>query len=134
MILCDVVVETDLPDTWINFAANNGKRDREIIEFAFHSKATELHMQDWAPVVTTNLARKITTLRIVSSNMDDLDQGINPFSVVIVDNTTSPAEAAYRAATKVALKYDDLTKGVGVPLADLTSSKPQTLSSPTRSR
>jgi hypothetical protein len=85
MILCDVVVETDLPDTWINLAANNGKRDREIIEFAFHSKATELHMQDWAPVVTPNLAKKTTTLRIIGSNMDDLDEGINPFSNVIVD-------------------------------------------------
>jgi hypothetical protein len=76
-------------------------------------------MQDWAPVVTPNLAKKITTLRIVGSNMDDLDEGINPFSVVIVVNTTSSGEAAYRAATKVALKYDDLTKRVGVPLADL---------------
>jgi hypothetical protein len=47
--------------------------------------------------------------------MDDLDEGIIPFSVIIVDNTTSPGEAAYRTATKVALMYDDLT----VPLADL---------------
>jgi hypothetical protein len=90
------------------------KRDREIIEFAFHSKATELGITSH-----TQSRQNDHYATNSGSKMDDLDEGIIPFSVIIVDNTTSPGEAAYRTATKVALMYDDLTKRVGVPLADL---------------
>jgi hypothetical protein len=98
MILCDVVLESDLPDVWTNLASNSGKRDRQIIEMAVREKATELGMKHSTPIITPNLAKKITDLRLVGNNMDDLDEGINPFSTVIIDNTTGATELAYRAA------------------------------------
>jgi hypothetical protein len=79
MILCDVVVETDLPDVWIDLASNGGKRDRETIELGVNSKAAKLRMQDSAPIVTPNLAKKTTTLRLEGTNMDNLEEGVNPF-------------------------------------------------------
>jgi len=45
MILCDVVIESDLPDVWTKLANNGGKRDRQTIETAVREKATELRLK-----------------------------------------------------------------------------------------
>ena len=38
MILCDVAIESDLPEVWAKLA-NNGKRDRQTIELAIKETA-----------------------------------------------------------------------------------------------
>jgi hypothetical protein len=121
MILCDVVVESDLPEVWINLANNGGKRDRQTIEMVFRDKATDSRMWNLVPIVTPNLAKKIVEMRFVGNNLDDLDEGISPFSVVLIDNTTRATETAYQTAIKAARNYDDLTKGVSVPLIELNT-------------
>jgi hypothetical protein len=54
-----------------------------LIEIAFRNTATELGTLDLTPVVTPNLAKKITGLRFVGATLDNLNDGINPFSVVM---------------------------------------------------
>jgi hypothetical protein len=46
------------------------------------------------------------------------DEGISPFWVVLIDNTTRATETAIKAARN----YDDLTKGVSVPLFELNTA------------
>jgi hypothetical protein len=116
MIHCDVVIESDLPDVWLNIASNGGKRDRQIIEAAFREIASELRMHSSKPVVTPG--KKITDMRLVGNNLDNLDEGISPFSIVIIDSTTHPSEITYRTAIKVARNYDHLVKGVNIHLDD----------------
>ena len=74
---------TDLPEMWSDLAANGGKRDRDLIEMSFRNTAAELGMADLTPVVTPSLAKKITGLRFVGADLDNLNEGINPFSIVI---------------------------------------------------
>jgi hypothetical protein len=123
MMLCDVEVETDLPEVWSDIATSGGKRDRDLIETAFRNTATDLGTPDLTPVVTPNLAKKITGLRFVGADLDNLNEGINPFSIVIVDHSTSAGEAAYKSAMDAALDYDDLMAGTGVSLIDLKAVK-----------
>jgi hypothetical protein len=56
---------------------------------------------------------------LVGTNLDNLDEGVNPFSVVIVDHTTNNGLAAYQKAMQAALDYDDLMYGTGISLTDL---------------
>jgi hypothetical protein len=78
---------------------------------------------DLAPVVTPSLARKITGLRFVGADLDNLNEGINPFSVIIIDHSTATGEMAYKSAMDAALDYDDLLAGTGMSLADLKAVK-----------
>jgi hypothetical protein len=81
MVLCDVEVKTDLPEVWSDIPSSGGRRDRDLIEIAFRNTATELGTPDVTPVVTPNLAKKTTGLRFVGANLDNLHEGINPFSL-----------------------------------------------------
>lgn len=124
MILCMVADEGDLPDLYSELAAANGKRDREVIDLALREIANELDLPELAPVVTPGLAKKITCLRFAGSNMDDLDEGISPFSMIIMDHTTPSGSAAYSAAMEAAHDYDDLLRGSSTAdLADLKAVK-----------
>jgi hypothetical protein len=38
----------------------------------------------------------------LGTNIDDLDEGINPFSVVLIDNANRSAEVNYQTAIKAA--------------------------------
>jgi hypothetical protein len=80
MILCDVIIESNLPDVWVNSANNGGKRDRQIIQATFREIATEVGIQGATPVVTPSLAKKIVDMRLVGNNLDNLEEGISPFS------------------------------------------------------
>ncbi len=124
MVMCRVTDESDLPSLWADLAANNGKRDREIIELAFREIATGLGTTELSPVVTPGLAKKITALRFAGVNLDDLDEGINPFSVVIVDHTSAHGQHSYNEAVAQAHDYDDMMRGDGAAhLADLKAVK-----------
>jgi hypothetical protein len=46
-----------------------------------------------APVVTPQLAKKITSLRLAGTNLDDLSEGIQPFYIIVImDHTTASGE------------------------------------------
>jgi hypothetical protein len=42
---------------------------------------------------------------------DNLEEGISPFSMVMIDNTNQASEITYQVAFKAARNYDDLVKG-----------------------
>jgi hypothetical protein len=125
MVLCDVEIETDLPKDWSDITSSGGRRDHNLIEIAFRNTATEPGMPDLTPFVTANLAKKITGLRYVGKDFDNLSvkEGINSFSVVIVDHSTASGEAAYQDVMEAAVDCDDLMTGNGVSLTDLKSVK-----------
>jgi hypothetical protein len=123
MVLCHVASEADLPDFWASIAEANGKREREAIEVVVREMANGLGWDELSPVITPQLAKKLSTLRLAGSNLDDLDEGVNPFSIVIMDHT-SAGEKAYHDALTAANDYDDLMKGSSaVDLNDLKSLK-----------
>jgi hypothetical protein len=111
LILCRVADEANLPELWEVIAAANGKQDRSAIEWVLRQIANSLSLPELAPVVTPGLAKKLTGLRFAGSNLDDLDEGISPFSIVIVDHTTAAGQNTYNEALSFADDYDDLTKG-----------------------
>ena len=124
MNMCAVNDAAHLPDLYKEIAEANGKRDREVVEITMRAIANVYHVPELAPVVTPSLAKKIACLRFAGSNMDDLDEGISPFSVVIMDHTTTSGTAAYNSALEAAHDYDDLTKGTGTAdLSDLKATK-----------
>jgi len=124
MILCRVADEGGLPELWSEVAAANGKRDQEAIELVVRQTANSLGLSGLAPVITPGLAKKITTLRSAGSDLDDLEEGVNPFSMVIMDHTTVKGERTYNEALAAAHDYDDLLRGSGTAgLNDLKEIK-----------
>jgi hypothetical protein len=123
MVLCHVASEADLPDLWAAIAEANGKREREAIEVVVREMANGLGWDELSPVITPQLAKKLSTLRLAGSNLDDLEEGVSPFSIVIMDHT-SAGEKAYHDALTAANDYDDLMKGSSaVDLNDLKALK-----------
>lgn len=121
MQLARVGTEEELPDLWAQVASATNKRDREAIEICLREIANELHIPELCPVVTPSLAKKVTSLRLAGTNLEDLEEGVNPFVMVIMDHSTESGEAAYQAAIEATHDYDDLMAGSG--RADLTDLK-----------
>jgi hypothetical protein len=69
------------------------------------------------------LARKITGLRFVGADLDNLNEGINPFSAIIIDHSTAAGEIAYKSTMDAAPDYEDLLAGTGFSLTDLKAVK-----------
>lgn len=127
LLLCNVASEADLPPLWSDIAAANGKRDREAIELCFRSTANAMNTPELAPVVTPALAKKLSTLRLAGTNLDDLSEGVHPFVLMIQDHTTAIGSQTYTDATNDAADYDDLMRGQGAAdLADLRALKAST--------
>ena len=103
--------EADLPILWSRIAAAGGKREREAIDSVFRETGTALDQQHLVPVITPDLAKKITSVRFAGNNMDDLSEGINPFVLIIADLTSPSGERAYLDAVAMAQDYDDLVAG-----------------------
>jgi hypothetical protein len=102
------------------------KRDRDIVELAFRREAADIGIPDLTPIVTPSLAKKVMSLWLAGTNLDNVDEGFNPFSVIVADHTTTSGEAAYEKAMQAAMDYDDLMLGAGVPLTDLKAVKSTT--------
>ena len=121
MSLARVSAEDDLPELWGAVAAATSKRDREAIEMVFRENANKIGIPELCPVVTPSLAKKITSLRLAGTNLEDLEEGVHPFAMVIMDHSTTSGEAAFQAAVEASHDYDDLMAGGGH--ADLTDLK-----------
>ena len=123
MSLCGATNETDLPDLWADLASANGKQDREVIEENFRTIASGLSLAELTPVVTPGFAKKVTAMRFAGSNLDDLTEGVHPFSIIIMDHTTASGEQAYNDAMAAAFDYDDIMRGTGADLNDIKTLK-----------
>ena len=74
-----------------------------------------------APVITPGLAKKVLGLHLAGTNMDDLSEGVSPFTMIIQDYTSPTSGRDYLEATRVAQDYDDLVGGSS--MADLSDLK-----------
>ena len=111
MNICNVGSETNLPEFWRDLAAANGKRDRVLLAQAVQQTAALLHQEDLVPVITSDLAKKLSTLQFVGNNINDLADGVNPFLMVVQDYTSPSSEKAYFEALQSANDYDMITSG-----------------------
>ncbi|MEA3642885.1 MAG: hypothetical protein VBE63_23515 [Lamprobacter sp.] len=124
MALCQVHAAHALPEIWISLAAANGKREREVIESRLRVTATALGDPELAPVITPDLAKKIVSVRLEGSNLDDFSDGVNPFLMVIQDYTSPGSEKQYFDAISLAADYDTLVGGTAAAdLADITKMR-----------
>ena len=122
--LCDVTVETNLPELWKTIAATNGKREREAIDAKVREVASLLGFQHVVPVITPDLAKKLTTVRLAGSNMGDLTEGINPFLMIIPDYSSPGGEQTHLDAVAMAHDCDDLVAGnAAAKMDDIKSMK-----------
>lgn len=119
--------EGDLPQLWSDIAAANSKHDQEAIKLCFQSMANTMYTPALAPVITPALAKKLSTLHLASTNLDNLSEGIYPFVLMIQDHTTGIRSKAFADAISNAANYDDLMRGQGAAnLADLHLLKAST--------
>jgi hypothetical protein len=119
--ICDETVETNLPKYWSMLAEAGGKRDRVILAQAVQDCAAALNHEDLAPVVTSDLAKKVSTLQIVGNNINDLGDGVTPFLMMVQDYSSPSSERAYFEALQTANDYDMITSGSSA--ADLAEIK-----------
>lgn len=80
--LTGCTAEADLPQLWTQVAAAGGKRERETIDANLHEMAQHLEFTHLVPIATPDLTKKITSLRLAGSNMDNLAEGLNPFIMI----------------------------------------------------
>jgi hypothetical protein len=62
-------------------------------------------------------------MRLLGNNLDNLEEGISPFSMVMIDNSNHASEITFQAAIKAARNCDDLVRGVTVPLEELSTEQ-----------
>jgi hypothetical protein len=113
----------DLPAAWRTIAAANGKRERMVVDTAIRTAASSVSLERQMPVITPLLAQKIAGLRFVGDDIDDLNEGLSPFSVVVTDHT-SAGDQTLLEATKNAEVYDDLMgQGAAAGLEEIKELK-----------
>ena len=110
-IMCDVASEADLPELWRALAAA-GKNDRTTIARLILATATADSCPSQAPIATTELCKKISTLQFAGDNIDDLADGIQPFALLVRDSALTPAQRSHIAAVdRDNADYDQLMRG-----------------------
>ena len=124
LLLCDVTDEDQLPELWRQLAATGHKGSRESIQASVDEAGKALRKPLYAPIVTPSLAAKIASLSLAGANMDDLDEGVHPFAVVIANNTTSAGQTRYQEAVQMAATFDAMMQGAGAAaLQDIQAAK-----------
>ena len=76
-----------LPPLWLRIAVQSRfgipHRDRVTIENHFLSVANQLGLGKSTPLVTPEMAKKIVNLKIVADDTQFLDEGVNPFNLLV---------------------------------------------------
>jgi hypothetical protein len=101
MLLCGVEHEDELPELW-RMAASAGKRDRIAVDRAVQNTARRMAAVGATPVVTPDLTKRLMGLMFGGSDPDDLSEGIQPFSMIIMD---------HRSTATRTVNYDLVTSG-----------------------
>jgi hypothetical protein len=118
MLLCGVEHEDELPELW-RMATSAGKRDRIAVDRAVQNTARRMAAVGAAPVVTPDLTKRIMGLMFVGSDPDDLSEGIQPFSMVIMDHHSTATRTVTEQAREQSRNYDLVTSGdTNTTLAD----------------
>ena len=112
MRLCNVARETDLPAVWLELARTRVKQHRGVIQKCINATAVDI-ADGLSIIITTTLAKKITTLEFIIRNKQSLESGVHPFTF-----NQYHTEKREQAAEVTSL-YDFVNGGqVGVGLAD----------------
>jgi hypothetical protein len=118
MLLCGVEHEDALPELW-RMAASAGKRDRIAFDRAVQNTARRMAAVGAAPVVTPDLAKRLMGLMFGGSDPDDLSEGIQPFSMVIMDHRSTATRTVAEQAREQSRNYELVTSGdTNTTLAD----------------
>lgn len=112
--LCGIINKADLPELSTKLHAANGKREHKVVKEYLQEVANGLVIPELTPVVTRLMVRKITALRLSKTNREDLSKDINPFSMIIMDHTTSSGSQAYNDAMAVLHNNGNIFCGSGV--------------------
>ena len=108
--------EAELPEIYHRWANATKREVRPILQEVFDDVAANLSLPE--PVATADLALAISTLRFASADEDDLEQGLQPFTVAYHSQKTLAAQAALNGI------HDMLHMGNATPqLADLWAMK-----------
>lgn len=124
--LCEVTSEEELPNIWSMVAAA-GKRDRIAIENSILATARRMQLVESAPLVTPDFARKITNLQLSGTDVDNFDEGLQPFALLVPNHGMLSAytnRADISQAQQLIEEYDLMTNGsVNTTLADAKAIK-----------
>jgi hypothetical protein len=69
--------------------ASAGKRDRIAVDHVVQNTARRMAAVGAAPVVTPDLTKRLMGLMFGGGDPDDLFEGIQPFSMVIIDHRST---------------------------------------------
>ncbi|MGH7974086.1 MAG: hypothetical protein ACREBR_01070 [bacterium] len=116
-LLCEVPTAAHLPPVYSQLAAGHKTKDRQIIQNAFNARIAEADSASTlAPVVTADMAKKITDFGAVDS--EDLTSGLQPFNVIY------HSRERLNTSLQTAQIYDTIASGAtAVPLTDLLTIK-----------
>ncbi len=103
--LCGVDNIEDAPMVYHRIA-NCKKMDRQAVQTCFNETAVMENAPAAIPVVTPELSKKIAQLLFGGNNIDDLEQGLSPFSLIPQDHSNEAEPALHLAG-----EYDDLMGG-----------------------
>jgi hypothetical protein len=118
MLVCGVEHEDEPPELW-RMTASAGKRDRIAEDRAVQNTMRHMGAVEVAPVVTPDLTKRLMGLMFGGSDPDDLAEGIQPFSMVIMDHRSTATHHVAEQAREQSRKYDLVTSGVtNTTLAD----------------
>jgi hypothetical protein len=100
-------------------AASAGKRDRIAVNRAVQNTARRMAAVGAAPVVTPDLTKRLTGLMFGGSDPDNPSEGIQPFSMIIMDHRSTATRTVAEQAREQSRNYDLITSGdTNTTLAD----------------
>jgi hypothetical protein len=102
--------EDELPELW-RMAASAGKRDHIVVDRAVQNTACRMAAVGDAPMVTPDLTKRLMGLMFGGSDPDDLSEGIQPFSMVIMDHRSTVTRTVAEQAREQARSYNLVTSG-----------------------
>jgi hypothetical protein len=92
-------------------AASAGKRNHIAVDRAVQNPARRMGAIGAAPVVTPDLTKRLMGLMFGGSDPDDLAEGIQPFSMVIMDHRSTATRHMAEQAREQSRNYDLVTSG-----------------------
>ena len=106
--MCGTAREDNSPTLWTKPVAANGERKREVIEQNFALVAKGLGVSELAPIVTPALTKKIASVCLCGTNLDNLVEGLSPFIMFVMDHTMSTGSQVCNEALTAAENCNDL--------------------------
>jgi hypothetical protein len=104
--LCQVTNSDELPEMWLNLAAEPRRQDGIMaIQQAFNGTAQSLGLFGVHIPITPDIVGKIRSVALEMANAEDLTTGIHPFTFAYLDS--SEIAEAYAIAEQYKMLHDD---------------------------